>query len=120
MPFIHWLPKNNLRKALISLYVVMRLDRKNAATREGLEGFSHRKRVEFIYDYSIRKTFYRSYSEIRRIFENEGFTVTLDTLNHPLVEKNPILSILTKFGPSKTIIEYLIHTFVKVTLITRK
>ncbi len=62
MPFIHWLPKQKLRRSAIKLFL--------------RAGFGSRffpdlpiaDRATIIYDYSVRRTFYRSFREIREVF----------------------------------------------------
>lgn len=69
MPVVHWLPKNNARRAAI-----------HAFTRVGfrppwppeLDSRSLRDLAEFEYRYSIERTFYRPFREIAAAFARHG------------------------------------------------
>lgn len=108
MPFVHWLPKNELRRRAISLYV--------HAGREPhwreLEGKSHRDRAATYYAYSVNKTFYRSPRQIRAIFESANFAVSYETINHPRVAKHPVLGPMTRVRPLRRLVDSMLLTFV--------
>ncbi len=73
MPFVHWLPKNRLRRYMIAFYLTMRLSPKWPE----LNGQSLDKQITTYYQYSISKTFYRPASQVKQIFENAGFDARL-------------------------------------------
>jgi SAM-dependent methyltransferase len=72
MPFVHWIPKNILRYFVIYIYVSLNREPFWAE----LDGMDRKGRAEVYYKYSIEKTYYRSPSALRRIFEDAGFSVT--------------------------------------------
>lgn len=74
MPFIHWLPKNRLRHALIYLNVALG----RPPIWKQLEGRTTREIARTYYEYSCDKTYYRRWREVRRLFEAAGFTVSFE------------------------------------------
>jgi len=75
MPFIHWIPKNNLRKFLIFLFVSIGLEPRDPRWKETI-GKNKKVRAETYYKYSINKTFYRNSSELESVFRKFNFRVT--------------------------------------------
>ncbi|MEA2013054.1 MAG: class I SAM-dependent methyltransferase [Verrucomicrobiota bacterium] len=74
MPFVHWLPKNILRKWLILFFTFLGKEpRPLWADNEG----NKVSRVKKYYDYSIKKTYYRSFPKIKNILENNNFSVKI-------------------------------------------
>ena len=65
MPFIHWLPKNKLRKNLISLYVKLGIEPK----WQELKHKNPQEKTDVYYEYSTQKTFYRKPGEIKNVFK---------------------------------------------------
>lgn len=87
MPFVHWLPKNRLRHLLILAFV----KRGREPKWRQLHGMSVREKTELYYQYSIIHTFYRSYQEVARCFEQHGFS-TSHEYYHPPLEKSWLLN----------------------------
>lgn len=73
MPFVHWIPKNKLRKGLIFLFVCLGVEPHWWQN----ETISFWKKVNIYYQFSIRDTFYRSYKTIKSSFEQRGFSVRI-------------------------------------------
>ncbi|HLD76042.1 MAG TPA: class I SAM-dependent methyltransferase, partial [Candidatus Norongarragalinales archaeon] len=71
MPFVHWLPKNGLRKALITCFAALGIEPR----WKELSGASLSQRSERYFRYSLEKTFYRPLSRIRSAFESAGLRV---------------------------------------------
>lgn len=71
MPFVHWLPKNRLRKAAIRLMVAM--GKAPVPDWPEASGKTANERAEVYFDYSIRNTFYRDIRTIIRLFASAGF-----------------------------------------------
>jgi ubiquinone/menaquinone biosynthesis C-methylase UbiE len=69
MPFIHWLPKNIIRKLIIYIYVFLKID----PNWEELKGQPIKRKADQYYNYSISKTFYRSNNELKKLFKAKGF-----------------------------------------------
>ena len=74
MPFVHWLPKNRLRRQLIATFV-----------RAGVEpnwwpdgNMDRRRKVDVYYRYSVDETFYRPPGTILRCFHEAGFDAELE------------------------------------------
>lgn len=114
MPFVHWLPKNRLRKYLIWLFVLLgkepKLDR--------LQGCSSREKAEAYFRYSVEQTFYRSYALVRDTFERHNFAVSCVSINNPRLRKLGPLYPLVKVKGIRTILDRLILTFYSVELLT--
>ena len=56
MPFVHWLPKNKLRKLLMTAYAYC-----NILPSWDFKGFTLSQKVNATYEYSINKTYYKKY-----------------------------------------------------------
>jgi SAM-dependent methyltransferase len=78
MLFVHWLPKNRIRRAFIGLCLRLGLDPRWKALRG--QPWSDRTRV--YHEYSVAKTHYRSPGEISRIFLASGFEIRFTSLHH--------------------------------------
>lgn len=72
VPFVHWLPKNRIRR------VYLRAMLKRIPLWEGLEGKTPGERTQVYYDYSVQKTYYRSLWCIRRTLQQADFQVRFD------------------------------------------
>lgn len=108
MPLIHWLPKNGLRRIAIRAFVAVGKE----PGWSNLSALSSAEKAQVYYDYSINKTFYRRPSEIKRTFESLGFDVSFQTLNHPRVDRNPILGRLKKSEWGRKLVDFLLLTFI--------
>jgi len=114
MPFIHWLPKNSLRKGLINLFTRLGVEPR----WERLTGESASKRTDAYYGYSIAKTYYRQLSDTEHTFQSAGFKVIFDSVNDPIVLRS--LNPLVKLVPLKAALNRLLLTFIKVELLLSK
>lgn len=92
MPFIHWLPKNRLRKW--AMYPWVALGAEPRWVEEGL-----RAKVNRYYAYSLEHTFYRRPRDLRRAFERRGFVVDFVGARHPKLAQHPVLGALTRVRP---------------------
>lgn len=70
MPFVHWLPKNKLRKLWISF--MMLLSKKPETQWPETEGASFREEVNVYYNYLNNSTFYRDNRKLKRLFNRYG------------------------------------------------
>lgn len=75
MPFVHWLPKNELRRYWIALMLMLSF-KPNKVWPE-TEGKSFSETVEVYYDYMNQKTFYRDIRHLGELFEDKGFQIIL-------------------------------------------
>jgi SAM-dependent methyltransferase len=80
MPFVHWLPKNGLRRVFIALCIRLGM---GAGTEDERRLPTVREKTQFQYLYSCRETFYRPYGRIVAAFRRNGFEVTPLELQHP-------------------------------------
>ena len=116
MPFIHWLPKNMLRKSLITIYVILG---KEPHWPE-LKDAKIKEKVNTYYQYSINKTFYRNYYNVKKVFQRNGFGVSFETINNPKLKNYKVLCRFTNYSLSKLMINYLLLNFRSVELLIRK
>ena len=70
MPFVHWLPKNYLRKYLIYFFNLFKFN----PWQECLS-LTFNDKVNYYYNYSINKTFYLDANKLFNKFEKFGFYV---------------------------------------------
>jgi ubiquinone/menaquinone biosynthesis C-methylase UbiE len=70
MPFVHWLPKNNMRKMLIAIWVRAGID----PGWQELSGATVTERIRTYHEYSVQNTFYRAPRDWRTLFESTGFS----------------------------------------------
>lgn len=70
MPFVHWLPKNSLRKLWITIMVLF--SKKPEKDWPGIEGVNFVQEVDVYYNYLNKKTFYRPINELVSLFEQHG------------------------------------------------
>ena len=71
MPFIHWLPKNKLRRALMSLFVLCGVEPDWWPQKH----MPLRRKVDIYYRYSVAETFYRTPFEVESCFSAAGFVI---------------------------------------------
>jgi SAM-dependent methyltransferase len=116
MPFVHWLPKNRLRKAAIYLFTVLGIE---PNWRE-VKGKPKKNKADFYYDYSIKRTYYRSFNTVKDAFDRANFSHRLVILDHPRVRENRLLNKFLKSKTSARFLEWLIMTFQTVQLYTTK
>ena len=112
----HWLPKSSaLRKAAIWLYV--RAGREPRWDR--LEGSDVGAKAKAYYDYTVEHTFYRTYAEVKRIFERQGFDVAFETINHPGLADYPALERIARTPSLRPLLSHVLLTFKGVELLVR-
>jgi len=88
MPFVHWLPKNKLRKIYILLWLLLS---KGPRWKE-LRGKSKWEQAHAYYEYTIFKTYYRTPRKITDVFVRHGFKVDFIPLADFGLEKHPLLA----------------------------
>lgn len=117
MPFLHWLPKNKLRKFYIFLLLLLG---KGPKWKE-LEGKSKWDQAHDYYEYMIHKTYYRKLRIITDIFRRNKFKVDIIPLADFGLDNHPILKKLVKFKPLRPILDWVMCNFGQVgLLITRE
>ena len=70
MPFVHWLPKNRLRKYLILFFNFFKINHWSECGQ-----LSFKQQAQYYYEYSINKTFYLGANELFKDFKKNGFYV---------------------------------------------
>ena len=70
MPIIHWVPKNQLRKWLMYLFVTLGKE----PFWESLHNKSAIEKTQVYYNYSVERTYYRSAKRIKGLLSKYGFT----------------------------------------------
>lgn len=108
MPFVHWLPKSELRHRMISLFVKMGREPRWPE----LVSADAKNRAATYYAYSVEKTFYRSPGTIARIFDAAGFSVTYETINHPRVRDHIVLGPMSCVRGLRSVVDFLLLNFV--------
>jgi len=114
MPFIHWLPKNILRHALVSTFVRLGIEPRWKSLNE----IGNREKAEAYYRYSVEKTHYRPLHATEAAFRKAGLRARFDTVNDPMIRQR--LAPITGVAFLKTSINALLLTFVKVELLLEK
>jgi hypothetical protein len=107
MPFVHWLPPGRLRKLLILFFVLLGKEPNWVEVR----GSNAYTKAAFYHQYTVKNAFYRHYAIVRQAFEENGFVVTFNTINHPRVRANPLLSGLMELNFFRSILRTLLQTF---------
>lgn len=113
MPFIHWLPKNRLRKWAMYPYVALGVE-------PHWEEESLRAKVQRYYDYSLQHTFYRRPQDLRRAFAGFGFEVDFVAARHPRVANHALLGPLARVATLRQVLDAGLTHFRIVELLARK
>ncbi|MGC1356735.1 MAG: cellulase family glycosylhydrolase [Xanthobacteraceae bacterium] len=79
MPLVHWLPKNVTRKWAIAACLACGIEPR----WDWLSAANFGTKAQAYCDFAIKETFYRSFSEVRRSFEQVGFAVRPVASEHP-------------------------------------
>ncbi len=115
MPFIHWLPKNELRRKMI-----------NAWSYVGVEphwswndGQPRHVRVKRYNDFSFDQTFYRRSNEVKGVFERYGLHATNVSIDHPSV-KGGVIGKMASLPILRDGLEWAILTFKMIEILTVK
>jgi SAM-dependent methyltransferase len=116
MPLVHWLPKNQLRKFAILCFVAL-----------GVEPHWHpnndltiKEKAQTYYNYTLTKTFYRSYPQIRDEFSRSGFNVKEESINHPILKEYRAAYYMSRSNILKPLIQQLLRTFFTLEIETSK
>ncbi|MBU0595266.1 methyltransferase domain-containing protein, partial [Candidatus Bipolaricaulota bacterium] len=116
MPFVHWLPKNCLRR--VAIRICMLLGRE--PHWKELERMTMGEKVAAYYDYSVRKTYYRCYPEVRKLFQLGGVAVRCISLSHPKVLSHPMLRPVLRLAVGRATVALLLRTFKFVELLIER
>lgn len=98
MPFVHWFPKNNLRKILIIFFNIFKINHWSEC-----KNLSFNQQVKYYFEYSVNKTFYLSANDLFNDFKENGFYV-----NDRYYENKILNNVFTQFFKNNFIsIEFL-------------
>ncbi|MCG3206485.1 MAG: hypothetical protein FOGNACKC_00084 [Anaerolineae bacterium] len=111
MPLVHWLPKNHLRRQLINLFLHLGFD----PDWPEAKNCSMQDKVTLYHQYSIDKTYYRKPVVIKRILEQNDFTVEVVTIDHPKLKQYRLAN-----SPLRTIFNWVFSNFFLVVLLVVK
>jgi SAM-dependent methyltransferase len=113
MPFLHWLPKNRLRKIYISLLLLLGI----GPRWKELQGKSRREQRQAYYYYIVNKTYYRTPRVVKDVFVRNKFKVDFIPLADFGLERHPLLDKLVKFKPLQPLLNWSMLNFGQVGLI---
>ncbi|MHC4677083.1 MAG: class I SAM-dependent methyltransferase [Planctomycetota bacterium] len=116
MPFVHWLPKNRLRKMYISLMLLLGRDPK----WKELQGKSRQEQAQAYYEYTVNKAYYRTPHDLIDVFVRNKFKVDFVALKDFGLEKHPLLAKLVRFKPLWPFLNWGMLNFGQVGLIITK
>jgi SAM-dependent methyltransferase len=112
MPFVHWLPKNPVRKLAIAACVACGIEPRWGWLKAAGVG----KKAQAYYEFCNNETFYRSFGEVRGSFMRVGFVVTPVVAEHPSLRQLAVLpSALRKLA-----VELPVMLFQTVEILVRK
>jgi SAM-dependent methyltransferase len=116
MPFVHWLPKNQLRYSAILFWLVAGKDPRWAE----LEGCSTRAKAKVYFAYSCEKTFYRKASKIEKTFQRQSMEIRFHA-TRDLTTAGPYRALLKLFRfVSASLYRRMYTTTVQVYMVVRK
>jgi len=116
MPFVHWLPKNKVRKIYISLLLLLG---RNPRWKE-LHGKSRQERAQAYYEYIVNKTYYRSPRKIKEVFTRHNFKVDFISFADFGLENHPLLKKLVKLKRLQPLLNWGMRNFGQVGLVITK
>lgn len=108
MPFVHWLPKNPLRKWAIRACVSCGIEPK----WDWLAAANARRKAQAYCDYCMQETFYRPFHRVRGSFKRVGFEVTPVAADHPALRRLAVIP--------KALVEIPVRAFQTVEITVRK
>lgn len=109
MPFLHWFPKNNIRKFLIYIYIFIRQE----------PFWNVNDKVNVYFNYSIKKTFYRDLFLHKKYFKRFSLDYKYVVKNNPrlasFLSKYCLNNIFTRF-----ILQHISIRFFTVQILLKK
>jgi len=113
MPFLHWLPKNRVRR----IYILLLLLLGQGPRWKELQSKSKAEQADAYYDYIIHKTYYRTPRTLRDVFTRNKFKVDFIPLAEFGLEKHPLLAGLVKIKALRPLLDWGMRTFGQVGLV---
>jgi SAM-dependent methyltransferase len=117
MPFVHWLPKNRMRKAAILFFAYIGIGLRPADVPPEA---GRRELGEFLYKYSVNRTFYRPYKMVGAAFQQSGFDVSFTATAHRKLHTNKVVSWISSQTPFARLLEWYMMTFFTGYLLTKR
>ena len=113
MPFIHWLPKNRVRRVAMHAYVLAGVEPK--WVEEGVHD-----KVQRYYDYSLQHTFYRPTRTLRDTFQRHGFQSRFVAAEHPRIAQHRVLGSMRRPPGLHPALNWALTTFKVVEMLLEK
>ncbi len=117
MPFVHWLPKNKVRKSAILFFTFCGI---RPYWGENLKNKGLIDKATTYYEYSINYTHYRDLPTICRTFQKMGLSAKSVSINHPVFTNNKLITRLLRIRYIRSIIDWTVNNFKTVELFTIK
>jgi 2-polyprenyl-3-methyl-5-hydroxy-6-metoxy-1,4-benzoquinol methylase len=113
LPICHWLPKGNTRRALIHAMLALGMG------APYLKHLSTADRATVFYRYSVTDTFYRTRSELAKLFNQQGF-VSREIVREKLLYRGGVTAKVVGSPIVGTLATWLYSTFYQTYLLTAK
>lgn len=107
MPFVHWLPAGRIRRLAIHIYVLLGREPRWVEVKDSPASV----KTDFYYQYTIHNIFYRHYNIVRNTFEKYGFSVEFNTMEHPKIRKNKVLSTMMKIKFLEKLLNHILLSY---------
>jgi len=118
IPFVHWFPKNIIRKCIIMPYVMLGFFARN--WKEEYSGQGVFSITHAIYNYSLKQTFYRPRSHLTEIFDKAGLNVRFVTMDNPRLKKLGCIYRLLTFSIMSRLTDFGLCNFVHNEFVAKK
>lgn len=116
LPFVHWLPKNRLRWALIRALVGLGFHTPPPILR----GLSDAVRSERIFRFSCDRTYYRRIGRVCSAFEQAGLRATADSVHSPTVQRHWLLGWFARQRLTAPLLNSILVRFYSVHLVLER
>jgi SAM-dependent methyltransferase len=115
MPFVHWLPKNKLRRAAILGLLRIGVGKRHPDYPES----AWRDHAERWFQYSVQHTFYRSTEQVVESLRRAGQDVCVVSSNHRRLQCSKLLRTALRSPYVRRAVDSGVSTFVTNNLLTR-
>ena len=116
LPFVHWFPKNILRKYIISIFIFLGVEPKWSE----LKSKDMREKIEILYRYMNEKTFYRKYSYFETLFNSYGFLTSSEIINNPKLTDTILFNTISGYKFLVKMIHALIRDYKTIEFLIKK
>jgi SAM-dependent methyltransferase len=115
MPFVHWLPKNDVRRRAMLALSRIGVGKRHPDCAES----AWREQAERWFQYSVQHTFYRSTGEVVDALRRAGQDVCVVSSNHRRLHRIEVLRAALRSSHVRRAIGWGVSTFVTNDLLTR-